>query len=148
MIPSKWIKRPSEDELVVNGGPKFTNTTGWTAAGNGSISVVGGNIRLTTSGATGYFHRTINCEVGKQYAFTVHIPSRSMNGNTFLYAGTSGGNASMGSNGNGNDNTIGVGFKRLIFKATQSTVYITFSSSSLSQAGNTCDVGYLSVKEY
>lgn len=68
-------------ELVTN-GTFDTNLTGWSQAGGGSATAVGGNLRITATGAARNVSQEITVEAGKTYDFEAQFRSVS-NGNPF-----------------------------------------------------------------
>jgi len=132
-------------ELVSNPGMPFAVTTGFTTS-NCTLSIVGGNLRLTvTANGAAYFYTTIACEVGRYYRYEQHIVARNLTSGALMYVGTSSGNLAATFNQNTGSATGG---KYAIFKATQATHWVTFSTSSAALAGETADLALFSVKEY
>jgi hypothetical protein len=55
-------------ELVING--TGASTAGWTSGNGGTLSVAGGNLRITNTAIYGYATQSIAVEIGKEYVFS------------------------------------------------------------------------------
>ena len=120
-------------QLVTNGGPGFTTTTGWTGSG-GTLSSVSGALRVT-SGGSGFGSGWISfaTEVGKTYRFTFSVASNgrgrfgTSSGGSDLFASTTG--------------TVSG-----VFRATGTTSFFSFFVNS-GTAGETTDLTSVGVRE-
>jgi len=131
-------------ELVSSPG-KFTNTTGWIAGSNSSISTNSGSIRITTTAnglASAY--ATITCVPEIWYLIECHIPIRVLTGLTSIGVGTSAGDTSILNQSNG----LTGGGKSALFKATQTIHYVSLTTSAAGFAGEYVHFDLYSVKEY
>ena len=125
-------QKESNSNLVTNGGPTFTETTGWTGYYGGSASVVSGELRVTEDGADGTQARIttpVSTTIGKTYVVS-------------LTTGTGGTSASSAASNNA-DGSSGIAFVTGVaastsatysFAATASTTYITFGVESTTAA--------------
>ena len=133
--------RAAQAELVTDSN----NPATWTASG-GTLSVVGGKLRLTSTGTSEpYMYRSFTTVVGRWYETSGGYVSVS-GGSGFLYLriGAAGGNGSILVS----DMLAGVGnTQRRWFKATATTTFITQSARSVSVVGAYAEFDNISVKE-
>lgn len=133
--------RAAQPELVTDSN----NPATWTASG-GTLSVVGGKLRLTSTGTSEpYMYRSFTTVVGRWYETSGGYVSVS-GGSGFLYLriGAAGGNGSILVS----DMLAGVGnTQRRWFKATATTTFITQSARSVSVVGAYAEFDNISVKE-
>ena len=126
-------------ELVTN-GTFDTDTSGWTA-GNSTISVVSGKLRIsiTTSGL-GYAYQTINTVVGKKYTATVQGSNFGSIVNWGIRVGTSAGSDNVDAAWVTSSDTTAT----VTFTATSTTTYINLGVSYT--AGVATDFDNISVR--
>ena len=129
-------------ELVTN-GTFDTDTTGWTGS-NATLSVVSNELQVSvTANGTAYAYQVITTVAGRVYAVTADFTNDAVNGNTFLYAGTSAGSGSLLNINMGSTTGTYSG----TFVATGTTTYLSVSSSSSALAGESFRADNISVKE-
>jgi trimeric autotransporter adhesin len=108
-------------ELVTN-GTFATDTTGWTAANSGVLSVDSARLKITNGIASaGRAHQAITVVVGKTYTISVEG-----------ITGTSGPNIRIGNAANGADygSSTADGVSSFTITPTQTTIYITLKPNS------------------
>ena len=123
-------------ELVTN-GTFASNTTGWTAANSGVLSVDSARLKITNGIASaGRAHQAITVVVGKTYTISVEG-----------ITGTSGPNIRIGNAANGADygNSTANGVSSFTITPTQTTIYITLKPNSNTN-GNTALFDNVSVR--
>ena len=128
-------------ELVTNGGPSFVNTTGWSTTGSATVSIVGGNLRITRGATAGAQTATIQytgAVIGGGYFMTVAMAANSANINTTVQ--------SYGNTTLANSATVGGSPTRTIFyNADRTNPFLIFRLETGS-SGDYVDISLASVK--
>lgn len=139
-----------QQELVSNIGSPFIVTTGWTPSSNSTATIVAGAIRLThTTASVKSITSPISCIIGKQYRVKTNISARTLTGNASLGVGTSAGNPTNVASKIISSTAAPIrGGADLIFTATQTTHYVSISTSSSALSTETIDFDSFSAKEY
>ena len=128
-------------ELMTNGGPSFVATTGWTGANSATVSIVGGNLRITrgaTAGAQSAAIQYTGAVIGAWYAMTVAMTANSANINTTIQ---SYGNTTLASSA-----TIDGSPTRTIYYAADRTNPFLFVRLETGSTGDYVDISLASVK--
>ena len=118
-------------ELVTNGGPTFTVTTGWTAAYGAVLSVAAGLLVITEDGSDGSQARgitPITTVVGKTYTASVNIDSASTGG---VLSAT---NEGSGSGPFVYSGSATSGVLSITFTATATVTYVTVTTAVVTGA--------------
>ena len=125
-------------ELVANGG--FTNpvTTGWAATG-GTLSVVSGWLRLTSTSSPAIANYAFTTVVGRTYQ--IYGDWRSSAGTWRIIVGTTAGGSTLF-----NISAASAGTSDGVFVATGTTTYISVRSVTIT-IGNHVEIDNISVKE-
>jgi hypothetical protein len=129
-------------QLVANGGPAFVNTSGWTAGNNATLSVVGGNLRVTNDASgtlNGYGTIGIATTPGRTYRLQGGFPG----------TGTLSGRFSVGTTPGASDLGNGIVSNSVpsnTFVATTATTYV--SVTTFGPAANaTADFSFVTADE-
>lgn len=124
VLKNKWFSTVANPELVTNGAFD-TNTTGWVAGANTTISIDNGNLKvLQTTTTAGYAYQIISTVVGKKYVIKTTLSYESVATVGHLYVSSLGANLS--------DivyNNSGLGTKAIEFVAQSTQTYITLKNS-------------------
>jgi len=125
-------------ELISNGD--FSGgTTGWTASAAGTISVVGGRLRLENTTAEATAHATFTTEVGKWYTLNIDVFKQTL-ATPQVRIGNGVGQLQGGFFTFGTD-----GSKVFRFFASATTTYISINTN-VATLGLYCDIDNVSVK--
>jgi len=135
-----------QPELVTN-GDFASNINGWAATStNVSASWSAGKLRVACAAnlASGHVaNAAITTVVGRLYRFAFDFVTDAQTGNSFAFVGTSlGGNQNLAAN-------IGsaLGSYAFMFRATSTTTYLEFGTSTLSLLGDYFEIDNVSLKQ-
>ena len=123
-------------ELVVNGDFDGGTTTGWTNVG-GSISVVGGRLRIVSAGSNATAVQSVSTEVGKTYE--IRIDGYNETGAFGLRVGTTSGGTDLFTAG------PSVGYRRY-FAALSTTTFVAIRNTTTT-VGAYVETDNISVRE-
>jgi len=125
-------------ELVTNGDFSDPVTTGWTPTG-GALSVVDGQLRLTSSTSPAFAGYSFTTVVGKTYRISGDWSSNA--GTWRIIVGTTSGGSNLYAPSGAVSGTAGA-----VFTATATTTYVSVRSVVIT-AGNFVEIDNISVRE-
>lgn len=145
VLSRPWFApNPTAPNLVTN-GTFDTDTAGWSAAGDGTISSVGGRLRITqvAGGATAFAVQAVVTEAGKRYTLCADLVVDAATGNCFVQAGTVSGSANLGNNNI--QSNLARNFTS--FVAAGNTTYVMLATSPAALAGEYVEFDNVEVRE-
>lgn len=132
-----------ETTEIITNGTNLVDTTGWNAGTNTTLSAVSNRLRVaSTANGSSWAYQSFTTVVGSTYVVSVDFDTDAVTGSTFILVGTSSGGSNV-YNFNAGSTT---GTKTFVFRATETTTYLSLYHSTSALAGEYSEFNNISVK--